>query len=256
MAMLLSLVVLIGWPVAMRYLYPMPPDAIEEPTPFKESTQPPTASNSVAQPVTPAAQTPIAAQAGQAQLREPITIVTPYWRVTLSNHGAVATSWVLKTYKEGNAIRPISAADGNELQLIPQNIPDDKADLIGLPLALRSPGSPQLASQLNRSNFQVEGVGADEKEITLADGDAPRDITFVGFAGATTARKTFRFYPDRMVFDVTADLTTGGAQQPVELIIGPRIGDQSDKQTGSYSTPPHVVAYTRDGSREQVLSSH
>jgi YidC/Oxa1 family membrane protein insertase len=254
--MLLSLLVLMGWPVVMRYIYPTPPDAIEEPAPFKDSAQPPTASNSVAQPMTPTAQPPIAAHADQAPVREPITIVTPYWRVTLSNHGAVATSWVLKTYREGSALRPITAADGNELQLIPQNIPDDKADLIGLPLALRSPGSPELAVQLNRANFQVEGVGADEKEITLAEGDAPRDITFVASAGATAARKTFRFYPDRMVFDVTADLTTGGAQQPAELIIGPRVGDQSDKQTGSYSTPPHVVAYTRDGSREQVLSSH
>jgi YidC/Oxa1 family membrane protein insertase len=254
--MLLSLVVLMGWPTAMRYLYPTPPEPVEEPGLFKDSAQPPTASNSVAQPVTPTAQTPVTAQSAQAALRDPITVVTPFWRATLSNHGAVATSWVLKKYKEGDTIRPISAADNSDLQLIPQNIPEDKTDLIGLPLALRSPGSPQLADRLNESNFQVEGIGADEKEITLAEGDAPRDITFISSGGATTARKTFRFYSDRMVFDVTADLTTNGAQQPVELIIGPRIGDQSDKQTGSYSTPPHAVAYTRDGSREQVLGSH
>ena len=254
--MLLSLLVLMGWPLVMNYFFPAPPAPVDEPIPFSQPASPPAASNSVAQPATPAAQPPTAAQVAQAPSREPITVVTPYWRATLSNHGAVATSWILTHYKEGNALRAIRAADDNELQLIPQNIPDDKADLIGLPLALRSPGSPQIANQLNQTNFHVEGVGADEKEIMLADGDAPRDITFVSTVGTTTARKTFRFYADRMVFDATAEMTTNGAQQPVELVIGPRIGDQSDKQTGSYSTPPHVVAYTRDGSREQLLGSH
>lgn len=254
--MLLSLVVLMGWPLAMHYLFPAPPRPVEEPVPLEQSAQSPTVSNSVAQPATQTAQPPAAAQAAQAPLREPITIVTPYWRATLSNHGAVATSWILTNYKEGNRLRSIRAADNGDLQLIPQNIPEGEMDLIGLPLGLRSTGSPQLASEFNRTNFLVEGVGADEKEITLADGDAPRDITFISSIGTTTARKTFRFYADRMVFDATAELTTGGAQQPVELVIGPRIGDQSDKQTGSYATPPHVVAYTTGGSREQVLGSH
>jgi YidC/Oxa1 family membrane protein insertase len=262
--MLLSLVVLMGWPLAAHYLFPQPP--VAEPVASIQPAPPQPDSNGVAQPAAPTAQAPTAAKVTQAQvtqaqvaqapLREPITIVTPYWRATLSNHGAVATSWILTHYKKDGALRPIRAADNNDLQLIPQDIPQDKVDLIGLPLALRSPGSPQLASQLNQSNFHVEGIGADEKEITLADGDAPREITFISTVGTTTARKTFKFYADRMVFDATADLTTNGAQQPVELVIGPRIGDQSDRQTGSYATPPHVVAYTKDGSREQVLGSH
>ena len=254
--MILSLVVLIGWQPVMHYFFPPPPRTISEPVPLEQSTQQQQAAPAIpVQPATPNAQAPAAAQLAQAPLREPIIIETPFWRVTLSNHGAVATSWVLKAYKEGNTVRPIRPANGQELELIPQEIPHDRLDLIGLPLALRTPGSPELASQFYQINFQVEGVGADEKQIDIGESDAPREITFISSVGTTTARKTFRFYGDRLVFDATADLTTDGAQQPVELEIGPRIGDQSDKTTGSYSSPPHVVAYTRDGSREQLLGS-
>jgi YidC/Oxa1 family membrane protein insertase len=252
-AMLLSLVVLMGWPLAMHYFFPSP--AVIEPIPAEQPAQLPTAANSITPTVTPNVQAPSSAQVDQAALREPITIETPYWRVTLSNRGAVATSWILKGYKEGNVVRPIRAADNPDLQLIPQDIPEDKTDLIGLPLALRTPASPQLANQFNQINFHVEGIGTDEQDIKLDDGDAPRMITFISTVGTTTARKTFTFYADRMIFDANADLTTNGVQQPVELEIGPRIGDQSDKQTGSYATPPHVVAYTKDGSREQALGS-
>ena len=41
-------------------------------------------------------------------------------------------------------------------------------------------------------------------------------------------------------------------QQPVEVVIGPRIGDQSDRQTGTYALPPQVVAYSLDGSHYQI----
>jgi YidC/Oxa1 family membrane protein insertase len=253
--MILSLVVLMGWPLVMGYFFSAPPRTFEEPVPIGQPAEQATA-KSPALPVTKTNQASVPAQIGQAPAREPIIIDTPYWRVTLSNRGAVATSWVLKAYKEGDAIRPIRPANGQELELIPQDIPQDKIDLIGLPLALRASDSSELASQLNQINFQVEGLGADEKGIDLLDGAAaPREITFIGTVGTTTARKTFRFYGDRLIFDATAELTTNGVQQPVELLIGPRIGDQSDKTTGSYASPPHVVAYTRDGSREQAHGS-
>src|SRR5262249_30351490 len=42
---------------------------------------------------------------------------------------------------------------------------------------------------------------------------------------------------------------------PVEIVLGPRFGDQSDKQTGSYSTPPQFVAYTREGDRQSILAA-
>src|SRR5215212_2418009 len=130
-AMLLSLVVLMVWPLAMNYFFPQPP--VEESMVVEQPAPPPTVASSVIQPETSSAQTPTAGQVAQAPLREPITVETPYWRVTLSNRGAVATSWVLKGYKEGDALRAVRAADDNELQLIPQDVPEDKVDLIGLP---------------------------------------------------------------------------------------------------------------------------
>jgi hypothetical protein len=54
------------------------------------------------------------------------------------------------------------------------------------------------------------------------------------------------------VFDITAEVIANGSQQAVEVVLGPRFGDQSDKQTGSYTTPPSVLAYTRDGHRQQI----
>src|SRR5207244_2655618 len=47
-----------------------------------------------------------------------------YWHATLSNHGAVATSWILARYKENGVERVITGADNNDLQLIPQPIPE------------------------------------------------------------------------------------------------------------------------------------
>src|SRR4029453_15302935 len=52
-----------------------------------------------------------------------------------------------------------------------------------------------------------------------------------------------------------AEGKSNNGEQQVELVLGPRFGDQSDRQTGSYSTPPQVVGYTRDGHRQQVVGA-
>jgi hypothetical protein len=62
--MLLSLVVLIGWPLAVGYLFP---PAAEEQIPISQPAQPSTASDGPARPATPPAQTSLAKQAAQAQ---------------------------------------------------------------------------------------------------------------------------------------------------------------------------------------------
>jgi len=262
MALAVSLAILLSWPLVMRYLAP---PAVEEP-PFQLEEPPPQRTAATPQkPVSPPKNAAAPAQGTVAKPQKPdettqaaprdITITSsgdtgPYWTATLSNRGAVATSWILKSYKDNGAERPIIGADGNDLQLIPQQIPEE----LGAPLSLRTPWSPEIGSQLNRVNFQVEGIGPDEKEINLR-ADESRTINFTYSSPTITATKSFTFHGGTFVFDVKAEVKSAGSEQPAQIVLGPRFGDQSDKQTGSYSTPPQVIAYTRDGQRQQILGA-
>lgn len=261
MALTLSLVVLMSWPLVMRYLAP---PVIEEPmqldeTPPRGAAQSapnvPVATTPKASPTVPATSQP-QQQLQTTQVAErKITIssadgASEYWRATLSNRGVVATSWIISRYKEDGEVRTITGADGNPLQLIPQQIPEP----LSAPLSLRTPWSPDIALQLNQANFQVEGIAAGANEITLSPGES-RTITFKYISPSITATKSLTFHGGSFVFDVTAEVIAGGSEQAVEIGLGPRIGDQSDKQTGSYTTPPSVVAYTRDGKRQHFLGA-
>lgn len=256
MALALSLVILMSWPLISRYLAPQP---IEEPAQVEE----PPAQRAVehAQPApVPAGKKPAPLKAAPAQPQSQtettqaasrdITISTKWWRVTLANRGAVATSWILSKYEEDGIERDIVGSDGNELQLLPQQIPAE----LDAPLSFRTPWSPALATELNHVNFQIDGAGANENEITLGPDDQ-RVITFKYVSPNVTATKSFTFHGGSFVFDLTAGVKSNGAEQPVEVVLGPKFGDQSDAQTGSYSTPPSIIAYTRDGQRQQILGS-
>ena len=260
MALGLSMVVLMSWPLAMRYLAPR---ALEEPVQLDEPLPQQAAENSQTAPagtikrITP---TPPAAQPQQQSRttqvgQRDLTIAfvdgnSEYWRATISNRGVVATSWKLSRYKENGEERTITGADGNPLQLIPQHIPE----ALSPPLSLRTPWSPQIGQQLNESNFEIEGVNPNENEVTLGPNDS-RTITFKYSSPSVTARKSFTFRGGTFVFDVAAEVFSGGSQQAVEIVLGPRMGDQSDRQTGSYTTPPSVVAYTREGERQQIAGA-
>ena len=156
-------------------------------------------------------------------------------------------------YKDERGIHPIAAANSPDLQLIPQPVPD----AIEAPLGLRLLARPDLAEQLNKINYQVqiEGVDAGQNEIEIKAGEQ-KEITFTISTGTATATKKFTFYGDNMTFDARASVRTTEGEQPAQIVIGSGFGDQSDTQIGSYNTPPQVVAYTMDGSREQALGSH
>jgi hypothetical protein len=157
LALALSMVVLLSWPLVMRYLAPpVPPEELM--TPIEEPNQPtpqPKPAKPQASVVPPKSTGPAApqVQTTQAAPRE-ISIDTPYCRATLSNRGAVATSWILKTYEEAGTVRNIIGADGGQLQLIPQDIPERLTP----PFGLRTPWSPEIAAQLNHVNFQIDGA--------------------------------------------------------------------------------------------------
>jgi YidC/Oxa1 family membrane protein insertase len=158
---------------------------------------------------------------------------------------------VIRKEKKGEREREITAADGSALQLVPQ----EAVDRFGAPFRFRLPWSPELEAQLNQANFRITGVKEREAKVTLSAGEQ-REITFTYSSGSATARKTFKFYGDRFLFDVTAEVTSSGQQQPAQLVLGPRIGDQRDDRTnGSYSTPHQVIAFNRLGDREAYIGA-
>ena len=117
---------------------------------------------------------------------------------------------------------------------------------------MRLPWAPELATQLNQANFEVSA--ADER-IELKPGEQ-RELTFTFSSPGVVARKTFRFYGEGFILDVTAQVASAAGDQLVELVLGPRIGDQSDKRTnGSYSTPAQVIAFNREGTRDAVVGT-
>jgi len=181
-----------------------------------------------------------------------LVVTTDFWEVTLSNRGAVATSWILHAYKDNGVRKEIKGSGGGDLQLVPQPVPE----YLDAPLALLLPDQPELAAQFNQTNYQIKIDGADvsQNEIKIGSGEQ-RKITFTVTNGTATATKEFTFYGDRLICDAKASLTTSEGERPAQLVIGPGIGDQSDKSSGSYSTPPQVVAYTTQSSREQLAGA-
>ncbi len=283
--MILSMVVLFGWPVIYNSLFgsrrPVQPaqqtansnqSAASQTANSNQSTAPQpgnqqSAANQRAATQSAPAEQPTTTEAQEIQDTEErkITVATPYWHVVLSNRGATVESWVLNAYKDNGNIREIRGADNNTLHLIPTEIPEDRTPR---PFSLRLPDAPDVESLLKAKNFKVEvtsadGQRTDESNIDLTAGGS-RAITFTYESIASngdriTAAKTFEFRADQMYFDVKASVTKTAnnvlSQQPVQIVLGPRFGDQSDAQVGSYSTPSQVVTYSTDGKREYVLAS-
>jgi YidC/Oxa1 family membrane protein insertase len=256
--MLLSAIVLIGWPMISHYWFPTE----EQPTSITLSSSPdasPGNQSSVSLDQSPIAgqqlpaqpQSPPQTQAGQTGQTSPtaavtstqepsrdFTINTDYWTAKISNHGGVITSWILlKERLPDGTLRPMTGADGGQLELIPQ---EDVASA-ARPFSVRLPGYDDVADQLNKVNYQITGIDPGQNEIDLGPGDI-RKVVLSYSSPQAVIRKTFTFYGGRLVFDAGLDVTVAGSRQLAQVIIGPRIGDQSDKQVGNYSVPPQIVA--------------
>src|SRR5215216_3928027 len=101
LAMVLSMVVLMGYPLVLRKFFPPPPpvELPTEPPPVAEKKPQANATDKKAVAPAPVPAPVSTAPVSTAPLRE-IAVTTPYWRVTLSNRGAVATSWIMHHYKD------------------------------------------------------------------------------------------------------------------------------------------------------------
>ncbi len=126
--------------------------------------------------------------------------------VSLSNRGAVVTSWTLKNYQD---------EIGRPLELVnPAAAPE-----AGFPFSY----APQ--SELNQNLFQVESSGGPPASTQQVRLHAPVTLTFRWSDGRVSARKSFRFSDDSYVVQVQSDLTRDGAPWPHLLTWRGGFGD-------------------------------
>src|SRR5262249_18882288 len=128
--MLLSVAVLIAWPLVMHRFFPAPPEPAPEEQPLErpspppsQPAQPPQTAHTQTQPP-PAPATPPKAQMTARVPGRELVVETRYWTARLSNRGAIVTSWVINSYPRDGEKRGIRPAEGEVLELIPQDLPE------------------------------------------------------------------------------------------------------------------------------------
>ncbi len=199
-----------------QYLLPQP-----EPAPVKKEEKQAAPQAATA----PAATAPqIAATTGtldktvSAAKEEVFRIETDLYRVEFSNKGGVATSWILKKFKDST---------GKPLQLVHQA----GTGKVGYPFALQLNGkdmNPNLNWYLFAAKPQADGLG----------------IEFQYANGNNKARKAFRFRKDQYVVEVESDLMLNGAAVQHNLAWRGGFGDHKAFNAHSLGTTVRYVSST------------
>ncbi len=138
----------------------------------------------------------------QATAEQPIVVENELYRITFSNRGAQATSWILKKYKDEK---------GRPLDLVNQRAAKDS----GYPLSLYSYDAG-LRSRFAQALYVPSATG------TLA---APGTLTFTWSAGGLNVTKTFSFDASYVVHAKVAVLKDG-APLDAPLAWPSGLGDQ------------------------------
>jgi YidC/Oxa1 family membrane protein insertase len=196
-----------------QYLLPQP-----EPAPVKKEEK-----QAVAAPKAPTVAAPAAAAAAPVEAvgaakEEVFRIETDLYRVEFSNKGGVATSWILKKFKD---------SAGRPLQLVHQA----GTAKVGYPFALQLNGkdmNPNLNWYLFAAKPAADGLG----------------IEFQYSNGNNKARKSFRFRKDQYVVDVESDLMLNGAAVPHNLAWRGGFGDHKAFNEYSLGTTVRYVSST------------
>lgn len=188
-----------------------------------------------------------------------ITVTTPLYRVTLSNHGAVATSWVITKNKENE--NPLYSVAGTKDKPVPlELIPQDRVQLGEAPLRLQVVDGEKTDERnflLDSRNYEVREFKSENEKTDLQDNqvlDIPaggsRSVEFqlqveYGPDDKKTklaVRKVITFYSDQYSADIKVNFEQNDEVRPAKLLIGPNIGDQGIQHYNFYSIPPEGVA--------------
>lgn len=187
-----------------------------------------------------------------------LQIKTPLYEVALDNHGAMATSWVIRKIKKNpndpaRDINSVASAKGNPqpLELISQ---EGVRRGIG-PFLLTSSDS-NINGALATRNYEVgelKCASGDLIDLTKEGCNQQRvDFVLKGLNGVTLT-KSITFYADRYITDLEikvapdseANIQTGvdisKAIPDLKFMIGPSVGDQGVSQYSFYSVEPQGV---------------
>lgn len=204
-----------------QYLMPQP-----DPAPVKKEA-PKTATNPAKDPVSaPVETTPAATPAVTAAKEQIYRIETDLYRVQFSNKGGVATSWILKNFKDSK---------GRPLQLVHEA----GTGKIGYPFSVQLNGrdmNPNLNWYLFAANPSPDGLSI---EFNYSD-------------GKNVARKSFKFRKDQYLVDVESSLTLNGAPTPHNLSWRGGFGDHFAFNAHSLGT---TVRFDQASAKLQTKSS-
>ncbi len=148
-----------------------------------------------------------AGPAVQAATEQPIVVENELYRITFSNRGAQATSWILKKYKDDH---------GKPLDLVNHAA----APAYGYPLSLYSYDAG-LRNRLSKALY-VATAGATPAPALLT---VPAELTFTYAAGDLRVAKTFSFDAS-YVIHAKVSVTQSGAPVSAQLAWPSGLGDQ------------------------------
>jgi YidC/Oxa1 family membrane protein insertase len=227
------LVLLAAQPLLMKYLKPAQAPTQQAPEPA--ATQP---SAPAPVPVAPPIKAP--KDGRQASSESETVIDNDVYRVTLSNRGGMAKSWILKDYKDDK---------GNALELI-HKLGAEKA---GLPLSLWT-YDESLRNKLNSALYVVSS-----KDEPGPSGSSSRVITFEYADAGTVVRKIFSFNvhsgqgskppADHYVVGVEVQVVQNGSVVQAYPAWPAGFGDQTSAP--SYAAQ-HVLYMKPDGKVERL----
>ncbi|HKW76098.1 MAG TPA: membrane protein insertase YidC [Terriglobales bacterium] len=214
---------------AMQFFLPKAkPPQQEKPgaTPQPSATQPVPVPAATATPKAPVPKRAAKVPAKQANGESETVLENDFYRVTFSNRGAVAKSWILKKYKDQN---------GNPLDLVNEIA----APVLGYPLSFFS-YDKALENQLNNALY----IGRNQ-----STGNS-KELTFDYSDGEITARKTFRMEKN-YVLALETEVTRNGQTITVYPQWPGGLGDQAS--LGSYSASR--LDWVQDGNIERKTAT-
>lgn len=209
--------------IAFQYFKPPTPPAAQPQQPVAASQPSPAAMKAesvAAGPATTTSGAPAVVAVSESQ-----TIVeNELYRITFSNRGAQAKSWILKTYKD---------SQGHPLELINQRAAAD----FGYPLSLYT-YEPALTTELNQALYQPSATGV------VA---APAGIIFKYVKGPLTVTKTFTFN-ESYVIDTQVSVLRSGS--PVRALVTWPSGLGDDEEVAQFAASK--FAWSIDGKHDST----
>ncbi|HEX3941905.1 MAG TPA: membrane protein insertase YidC [Acidobacteriaceae bacterium] len=201
--LLIFAVIFVAAYFGMHFFVKKPADTTQT-TPAASSSPAPV-QNAGSSPSSSAPPAGVSAPAAVAAASETKTVVeNDLYRITFSNRGGQAVSWILKRYKDADAKNPLDLVNGTA------------AAKYGYPLSLWT-NDAALRAKLATALFVPSATGTIE---------APGSLTFTYSDGSLTVKKVFTF-DSSYVLHAEASATENGRTIPVAMAWPSGFGDQT-----------------------------